>query len=420
MPNMTGGGSEFERRLVGGAIKFLNITYSGTKYPVLIRYLHSDYPSRAVDAVGFILDREWFTQRVHNVLDSLAKENSQILLMAPPPTDTKENEIYPLEPFSSILGTQTIGVKMGVDTLWWWGDPQVKIRYPYEYPYYPLTAFDMTVGARVKNSWDVVYVWTFRTWTVVLILLELVGCGLLVTLFIGGVSARRQVRRNQIALAHLAHAIKTPIARIRLNVDSLTKEMVASPEEEQGIIAAIDNECQRLERSIHGAAMSLEAGKRTVFPTDGDLRPLIEGVIEGWRPSFANAGVKLLLTADAAVPAKFDPEQIRIVCDNLLDNALRHARLNIGNVPESKVTVSLRTVAGGAEIAVDDTGSGIPKSERKRIFQRFQRVTGSAGTGTSGLGLGLALVKEIVAAHGGSVGIEESKLGGARFVVRLS
>lgn len=96
---------------------------------------------------------------------------------------------------------------------------------------------------------------------------------------------------------------------------------------------------------------------------------------------------------------------------NLLDNAVQHGG------PE--IVVRLREVDGQAELSVADDGSGIPAAEQARVFERFARVDEARSRGAGGSGLGLAIAKEIVAAHGGEIGIDPLHRPGARFIVTL-
>ena len=101
---------------------------------------------------------------------------------------------------------------------------------------------------------------------------------------------------------------------------------------------------------------------------------------------------------------------LRLLIDNLLDNAVRHGR------PDVRVAVVLTVDDGTARLVVDDDGPGIPAAERQRVFERFVR---GSGTRAPGSGLGLALVAQQAAVHGGSARIDASPLGGARVVVDL-
>jgi signal transduction histidine kinase len=98
------------------------------------------------------------------------------------------------------------------------------------------------------------------------------------------------------------------------------------------------------------------------------------------------------------------------VVQNLLDNAVRHAT--------HTVTVNLRVVDGVAELSVADDGPGIPAPDRERVFARFTRLDSSRSRDNGGAGLGLAIVREVVAAHSGTVRIDDNAPG-ARVTVRL-
>ena len=98
-----------------------------------------------------------------------------------------------------------------------------------------------------------------------------------------------------------------------------------------------------------------------------------------------------------------------------LDNLLRNAQ----KYSEGHLAVSARADGGMLEVAVDDNGPGIPEQERERIFEPFYRIDRSRHRGTGGFGLGLSIVKKAVELHGGSIVVGSSRLGGARFVLRI-
>lgn len=100
------------------------------------------------------------------------------------------------------------------------------------------------------------------------------------------------------------------------------------------------------------------------------------------------------------------------VVRNLVDNAVRHA--------VSRVTVALVEHDGAAVLTVDDDGAGVPAGERDRVFERFVRLDDARSRDAGGAGLGLAIVRDAVRAHGGEATVTDSPLGGARFVVRIA
>jgi len=116
-------------------------------------------------------------------------------------------------------------------------------------------------------------------------------------------------------------------------------------------------------------------------------------------------------SAISAAAVVGDPMRLGQVVANLLANAGRHAR--------GQVAVSVADRAGSAWVCVDDDGPGVPESERTQIFERFTRLDESRRRDSGGAGLGLAICREIVVAHGGDIGVGDSPLGGARFWFRL-
>ena len=95
--------------------------------------------------------------------------------------------------------------------------------------------------------------------------------------------------------------------------------------------------------------------------------------------------------------------------NNLLSNAIRHAH--------SAVHISVSQVGGKSQLCVEDDGVGIPESDRSRLFEPFARNDRARARGTGGFGMGLAITRRIARWHGGDINIDQSGLGGARFVM---
>jgi signal transduction histidine kinase len=96
---------------------------------------------------------------------------------------------------------------------------------------------------------------------------------------------------------------------------------------------------------------------------------------------------------------------------NLLENAARHAR--------ERLAVAVQEAGPWVVLTVEDDGVGVPDEDRDRIFERFVRLDGARDRASGGSGLGLAIVRRVAVAHGGSVSVDDGRLGGARFEVRL-
>jgi signal transduction histidine kinase len=125
----------------------------------------------------------------------------------------------------------------------------------------------------------------------------------------------------------------------------------------------------------------------------------------------AGGGLRVDTTGVSAGRVAGDANALRRVVRNLADNAARHAR--------GRVAFSLTEEGGTVRLAVEDDGSGIPAVERERVFERFVRLDEARARDAGGAGLGLAIVREVVGAAGGTSGITSGTLGGARVEVVL-
>jgi signal transduction histidine kinase len=114
---------------------------------------------------------------------------------------------------------------------------------------------------------------------------------------------------------------------------------------------------------------------------------------------------------DAPVPVEGWEPGLRLLADNLVENAARHGR------PGGRIKVTLNPSATGALLVVEDDGPGVPPADRERIFEPFARLEATNGDGS---GLGLALVEQQVRHHGARIEVGDSPLGGARFSVQFA
>ena len=233
---------------------------------------------------------------------------------------------------------------------------------------------------------------------------------------------RKQWLARQTALEQLAHSINTPVARLKLNTDTLLENRADSPEMEHDILRAIRSECDRIELAVKNASLAIDRD-RIAKPnrTTVDLQALIRNLVSAWKPLFDRQKIALQFLGEGNCTGSFDKEQIELSFDNLIDNGFRHTRLNSAIIEAGKglVTIDCRQSNDTIVVTVTDTGTGIPEKDLKRIFQRFDRSSDRALTGSTGLGIGLSLSLEIVKAHGGSISAKNIDTGGAQFTVTL-
>jgi signal transduction histidine kinase len=158
-----------------------------------------------------------------------------------------------------------------------------------------------------------------------------------------------------------------------------------------------------------------EGGRLRVDAQDMDLAELVRGTLDEWTPEASRRGISLQVRLPLGpLLLHGDPIRLTQALGNLIENALKYAGTN------GWVRVDLGPpLLGSYELAVTDSGPGIPLDVLPRVFERYFRVEGRASGGPGGMGLGLAIARAIVLAHGGELTAESPRGSGARFVLRL-
>ncbi|MBX3247435.1 MAG: PAS domain S-box protein [Myxococcales bacterium] len=202
----------------------------------------------------------------------------------------------------------------------------------------------------------------------------------------------------------LAHEIRNPLGSISGSVQ-LVRESRALDAEDQHLLGVVLDEVDRLNQLV---STMLDVGRSSAPQrTSTDLAQLARDLIAVARQDPTLSRVTFELDAPSSAEAHVDPGQVRQLVWNLLKNAAQ------ASPPEARV--SLRVVDGGEHVRVEvgDAGPGIPHDERGRLFEMFWSKR------AHGIGIGLALVRQIVDAHGGTIEVDDSPLGGALFRVHL-
>ena len=218
-----------------------------------------------------------------------------------------------------------------------------------------------------------------------------------------------------------SHELRSPIASIRQHAEVA----VAHPErtEVADLADVVRSEAVRLQDLVTGLlelSRLDEGGIRTRRPVDLDDLALDAVARARARSTAGDApardgdapAVRVDGSAISTARVLGDERVLAGVVRNLVGNAVRHA--------STRVAVSLTEHDGSAVLTVDDDGTGVPEDERERVFERFVRLDESRSRDAGGAGLGLAIVRDAVRAHGGDTTVVASPLGGARFVVRIA
>ena len=212
-------------------------------------------------------------------------------------------------------------------------------------------------------------------------------------------------------IADAAHELRTPIMGLALQTELL--ESASSSQERQATIAQVRTGAARLahlaEQLLTLARLAPDSQIATMGETD--LALLARSVV-GERARMAEANqIDLGLQGDRTVRIKGSPEDLRVLLNNLVDNAIRYAGAN------ARVDVVVRNEETAAVLEVCDTGPGIPEADRPRVWERFYRGSGQAASGS---GLGLSIVRRIAEQHDAVVSLDDGTDGtGLRVRVRF-
>ncbi len=202
----------------------------------------------------------------------------------------------------------------------------------------------------------------------------------------------------------VGHELRTPLA-----IASGHLEFVPETTENHEPLAVVREEHQRMRRLIDDLLVLARSERGHFLQLETiDLDTLVSGIIERSRHLADRSWEAETLGAGKVV---LDPDRIRQAMVNMIENAIRHTTTG------DRIEVGARCHSGRARLWVDDSGSGVAPEERDHIFGHF--VRGRSETPGSGTGLGLAIVRRIAEAHQGTVHVEDSTLGGARFVLDL-
>lgn len=225
--------------------------------------------------------------------------------------------------------------------------------------------------------------------------------------------AELEVHASQLKAAlfsGVTHDVKTPLAAITTAVTSLIDGRDFSDQERRDHLETIKQEADRLHRVVNNLldVARLRAGALVAVKSPSPIDELLESVINRLRPLLQDREVSLRV-AEEIPEVPMDVVQIDQVLTNLIENSIKFTPAG------SPISLSAVGNPDGVRVTVADSGPGIPREDRVRIFEPFER----GGSTTSGTGLGLAIAHAIVAAHGGRMWVSEAPAGGAAFTFEL-
>ena len=208
----------------------------------------------------------------------------------------------------------------------------------------------------------------------------------------------------------VSHELKTPLTSVRMGLHLLLEERIGvlNPKQTELLLAARE-ESERLLKMINDLLdiAKLESGRAGLRYETFAPQSLVRSAEDDLRPMVEARGLQLLVEVAPDLPSVFvDGRQIDHVFSNLVSNAVMHSK------PGDEIVIAANELNGKVRFSVTDHGPGIPMEFQSRLFERFFRVPGSDPRGA---GLGLAIAREIVTAHGGEIGVVSQPEQGAEF-----
>ena len=208
--------------------------------------------------------------------------------------------------------------------------------------------------------------------------------------------------------SNIAHELRTPLSIMKANVEAMLDGVI---ENKVAGIKNIQTEVEKLIRLVQGIEDITKAEASFFARKDNkllELRDFLTTIVQKMKPLASAKGLEMIITETEDLRVYIDTDKLESVLQNILSNAIKHTK---------KGRISISCGSGGGDmffIRVSDTGTGIEKNALERIFRRFYR-----GADSTGLGLGLSIVKELLEVMGGSIGVESNKGEGSTFTIRL-
>jgi signal transduction histidine kinase len=224
-----------------------------------------------------------------------------------------------------------------------------------------------------------------------------------------GESLQRLFDSRRELVAWASHDLRTPLANMQAMLEAL-EDGLGTPQEYVPALRAQVGVLSRLVDDLFELAR-IDAGALTLELRDLPIAPVVSSSLRGVGADARLRHVRLASEVDESLTARFEPEKVERVLMNLLTNALRHTPT------DGAIAVRASPVDGVVRVAVEDSGEGLDTEARVRMFERFWRADRSRSS--KGAGLGLAIARGLVEAHGGRIWAEDREGGGARVCFTL-
>jgi two-component system phosphate regulon sensor histidine kinase PhoR len=216
-------------------------------------------------------------------------------------------------------------------------------------------------------------------------------------------------------VANVSHELKSPLTGIQNMTETLLGGALHDEANNERFVRLIDDEAQRLSRLIEDllSLSQLESRTEPLVRSPVGLKSVIESVVASLQPGIDRRRLTLSLECPGELTVNADPDRLRQVFVNLIDNAIKYNK--------DGGTISISAMQDNAKVTftVADAGIGIPQQDLPRVFERFYRVDKARSRELGGTGLGLSIVKHIVETHGGAVSVKSELGQGSAFSFTL-
>jgi len=218
-------------------------------------------------------------------------------------------------------------------------------------------------------------------------------------------------------VANVSHELRSPLAAIQKNLGLILDQTAGAINDNQKeFLSLAKDNVARLTRLINDLLdlSKIEAGKMELKKARTDIKALVRNAVTAFTGWFREKGITVRMDLTGTpLELELDADKITQVMNNLLSNALKFTP------PKGEIRIALNAADGMIEVSVTDTGIGIAPQDLQRIFNKFEQVSANHPAGANGTGLGLALAKEIVEKHGGSMRVASKTGKGSTFTFAL-
>jgi two-component system, OmpR family, sensor histidine kinase SenX3 len=226
--------------------------------------------------------------------------------------------------------------------------------------------------------------------------------------------ARRVEAVRRDFVANVGHELKTPVGALSLLAEAI-EGAADDPEAVQRFAARIAHESDRLARLVRELIdlSRLQGGEPLPELAPVNVDRVLAEAVDRTRTAAHAKGLTIAVGGQSGLVVQGVESQLATAVTNLLANAVAYS------TGEGRIALAARARSGFAEITVTDSGIGIPRQDRQRVFERFYRVDQSRASSTGGTGLGLSIVKHVASNHGGSVTVWSEEGLGSTFTLRI-